>query len=214
MLSHSATSGPGTLPAPFTAGAALLLLLGKFRRAELLERSVWDFSCSGPQLRELGASETLLQTLLELDLICRVVRPSALFEPDREGEPLSSGWSTHCSFVLTPRGAALAGDLEGGKLRRSPIWDVVRRELRYQGLLVKRFQRAALNQECILSALEELGWPRRIDNPLPRDSVVDPEQRLHDTVKNLNRGHRHHVLQFRMEADGRGVRWASLAGTD
>ena len=72
------------------------------------------------------------------------------------------------------------------------------------------FSRAARNQEIILGAFEEEGWPYRIDDPLPPSGNVEPKRRLHDTIKWLNRDHEAQVLAFIGDGTGEGVRWKSL----
>jgi hypothetical protein len=91
-----------------------------------------------------------------------------------------------------------------------PEWGPTLRELRYRGRLVKRFRRAAPNQEGVLNTFEELGWPARVDDPLPPERGTDPAERLRETVKSLNRGQQGPLLLFRIEPDQRGVRWAAL----
>ena len=68
----------------------------------------------------------------------------------------------------------------------------------------KRYRQPAHNQETILAAFEEDGWPPRIDNPLsgPPDDAID---RLHNAVKKLNRHSR--PLRFRSDGNGLGVQW-------
>src|SRR5205807_1210480 len=94
---------------------------------------------------------------------------------------------------------------------RSPLWDPALRELRWEGLLVKRFRLPAPNQEAILAAFEEDGWPARIDDPLPRDGRCDPHDRLHETLKGLNRNQRHRLIQFGGDGTGMGAIWTPLA---
>ena len=48
-----------------------------------------------------------------------------------------------------------------------PKWNSNVGVLSFGVRIVKRFPRAARNQEIILSAFEEEGWPPRIDDPLP-----------------------------------------------
>jgi hypothetical protein len=59
-----------------------------------------------------------------------------------------------------------------------PRWDGDRRQLRFGADLCKEYKRPAPRQEVVLASFEELGWPRRIDDPLPKGA-------LEDTVKNL-----------------------------
>jgi hypothetical protein len=56
-------------------------------------------------------------------------------------------------------------------------------------------------------ALEEEGWPPRIDDPLPMVAELDAKQRLHDTIKNLNRHQHRRCLRFFGDGTGQGVCW-------
>src|SRR5262249_32097843 len=51
------------------------------------------------------------------------------------------------------------------------------------------------------------GWPPRIDDPLPPQRERDPKQHLHMTIQNLNRHHKHRLIRFAGDGNGRGVRW-------
>ncbi len=86
-----------------------------------------------------------------------------------------------------------------------PCWDRKRRELRIGGVVVKKFKWPAENQEQVLEAFEEEGWPPRIDDPLIRHPKIDPKRRLHDTLKCLNRKQVHEYVKFRGDGTGRGV---------
>lgn len=88
-----------------------------------------------------------------------------------------------------------------------PRWDPLKREFSYGGKLLKRFRRSAPNQERLLAAFEESGWPQRIDDPLPVDAEIVPAQRLHDTIKQLNRTLVEPLLHFHGDGTGRGVCW-------
>jgi hypothetical protein len=88
-----------------------------------------------------------------------------------------------------------------------PRWDGCRRELWWGGRLVKRFRQPAPNQEALLAAFEELGWPEWMDDPLPREKGIDPQERLHDTVKGLNRHQRQRLLHFCGDGTGQRIGW-------
>jgi len=88
-----------------------------------------------------------------------------------------------------------------------PIWDIERRELRIGKLLVKQFRLPSPNQERVLCAFEEEGWPARIDDPLPRVPNLEPKRRLHDTIKSLNRHQKNATLRFMGDGSGEGVLW-------
>jgi hypothetical protein len=110
--------------------------------------------------------------------------------------------------------AALEGGLPGDDRREvtirvisRPCWDSMRRELRLCGVVVKRYRVPAHNQELILSAFEEEGWPEHIDDPLPARHDIDPHTRLHDAIHRLNGCQTHRLLRFRGDGSGAGVFW-------
>ena len=86
-----------------------------------------------------------------------------------------------------------------------PVWDRSRRELRLGNKLIKRFKWPAENQERVLDAFEDNGWPTHISDPLePHDSIC-PKRRLHDTIKCLNRKQINGLIKFRGDGTGLGV---------
>lgn len=87
-----------------------------------------------------------------------------------------------------------------------PIWDAVRRELRLGSVVVKRFRQPAKNQEMILAAFQEEGWPPHIDDPLPGGDNVVAQDRLHDAIKKLNH-QKLHLIRFLSDGFGQGVLW-------
>jgi hypothetical protein len=122
----------------------------------------------------------------------------------------------HACLVLTSTGVKLARQLtrcrnhEDGAERNGrsgPHWDRDRHELRFGSVVVKQFKLPSPNQEMILMALEEEGWPPRIDDPLPASKEVHAKQRLHDTIKSLNRKQKSRLLRFMGDGTGQGVRW-------
>jgi hypothetical protein len=88
-----------------------------------------------------------------------------------------------------------------------PHWDALRRELTVGGQIVKRFRVPAPNQEAVLSAFEEEGWPAAILDPLPPQDEQDGKQRLHDTIKSLNRSRLARVIRFSGDGTGEGAFW-------
>jgi hypothetical protein len=95
--------------------------------------------------------------------------------------------------------------LDGAK--SIPRWDAQRRELTIAGHVVKRFRLPAPNQESILTAFEEEGWPLRILDPLPPKFEMDCKRRLHETIKTLNRHHMVKIIRFCGDGTGQGVLW-------
>jgi len=93
----------------------------------------------------------------------------------------------------------------------TPHWDGKRRILWLGDEVVKEFRGPARNQERILSAFEEDGWPGGIDDPLPPKGDIDPKYRLGFTIGRLNKHQRRPLIKFYGNGTGRGVCWC-LAG--
>src|SRR5205823_8333838 len=92
-----------------------------------------------------------------------------------------------------------------------PRWDSECRELWLGDVLVKQFRVPAPNQESILNAFQEEGWPRRIDDPLTPQHNQDPKCRLHDAIDRLNRSQKKRLIRFRGDGKGEGVLWERIA---
>jgi hypothetical protein len=88
-----------------------------------------------------------------------------------------------------------------------PKWDRDRQELKIGSIVIKRFRVPAANQEAILAAFEEEGWPVRIDDPLSPHGEKSPKRRLQETIKSLNRNQKRPILRFLGDGSGQGVRW-------
>ncbi len=88
-----------------------------------------------------------------------------------------------------------------------PYWDPERRELRLMGTLVKQFRLPSPNQETVLQAFQEEGWPTRVDDPLPPVCDLEPKRRLHDTIKSLNRHQKSKNIRFMGDGRGEGILW-------
>jgi hypothetical protein len=90
-----------------------------------------------------------------------------------------------------------------------PHWDG--QELRFHGVLVKRFQRPARNQERLLDKFESQCWARCVENPLPGAGEISPTDQLRDAVKRLNRSLQVPLIRFGGDGTGTGVYWRRLA---
>jgi YD repeat-containing protein len=73
--------------------------------------------------------------------------------------------------------------------------------------VLKCFRQPSGNQELVLRAAEELGWPTWFDDPLPRAPRVNAKARLHDTIKALNRNQDRPLIHFRGDGTGTRVGW-------
>jgi hypothetical protein len=230
-MSHSAGTIATVHPAaPLTVRqrAALLLLLEAAEAAQKADLDLWHF-----------AMELVRRRMLELNDL-RVLLDRGSIEPIPKGiEPGSPVGISHprnslvlsgrTCFLLMARGRALTAPSEAepvqaasramaaqgqpGCLRRNaPYWDSGLRELWLDNCLVKRFRIPAHNQEVVLAALEEEGWPERMDDPLPPRQGIDPKVRLHDTIKALNRNQQRRCLCFQGDGSGQGIRWQVVKG--
>ena len=104
----------------------------------------------------------------------------------------------------TASGDTVDGD---GHALMLPHWDQQRRELWLGVHLVKRFRLPSVNQERILAAFEEQGWPPSIDDPLPGDPELNSRTRLHTTLQSLNRRQSQRLLHFGGDGTGQRVLW-------
>jgi hypothetical protein len=89
-----------------------------------------------------------------------------------------------------------------------PHWDPVRRVLSLGHRIVKQFHVPAGNQEDILSAFQEEGWPEHIDDPLTGNHGVEPKTRLNNAIYRLNRNQMMRLIRFHGNGNGNGVRWS------
>jgi hypothetical protein len=73
--------------------------------------------------------------------------------------------------------------------------------------VLKFFRQRAGNQELLLAAAQELGWPGWFDDPLPPHGGTPAKVRLHDTIKDLNRRQRLPFVRFKGDGTGTRVGW-------
>lgn len=131
--------------------------------------------------------------LILTDAGCGLLDTFPLLAPS----PLSSAPSSSGSAVSLPVAASIS----------VPSWDRNTRELRFQGVIIKRYHVPAACQEQVLDAFEEEGWPEWIDDPLPPVQNIDGKRRLSSTIKALNRNQAKALLRFHSNGQGRVVFW-------
>lgn len=110
--------------------------------------------------------------------------------------------------VLEPSASAAAVTATTSPLDKRPQWDATARILWWEGEVVKHFKVPAANQELVLSAFQEEGWPPSIYDPLQPAPGIDAKRRLHDTINRLNRNQHHRLLRFFGNGNGQAIRWA------
>ena len=210
---------------------ALMLLLRAFEYSIDVGRARWDFAVEMAELRRVGLTTADCRWLACKNWVELAHELPALPEsPRRFRYDASLNLSRRSCLVLTDIGVEVARDLaardaetkEAGNkpIAKSsdstirPRWDRERHELRIAGRLVKQFKLPSPNQERILTALQEENWPTRIDDPLPPSNKLDAKQRLHDTIKNLNRHQKHRLIRFMGDGSGQGLRWELCADAE
>lgn len=187
------------------------------------DRPRWDFAVELADLDALGISLDELRWLVGKGLVehAREIGDAGGIGRSFDS-PGGFSFSEQSCFVLTAAGLGLAGELAStygsdflnlpirepsSVARPEPSWDDQRNELRLGDVLVKRFKWRAANQEAILAAFQEDGWPARIDDPLTPVPETDPKRRLSDTIKCLNRKQQNNLLRFSGDGTGEGVLW-------
>ena len=194
---------------------ALRKLLRAFRFACDCNRSRWDFAVEINELREIGISSEELRWLIGKRLVDHAEENSQTGATKRTFEA-AGGFSLtgRTCFTLTDIGIELLREQRLSEPRHCaddscvrPEWDEVRHELRLGDIIVKKFKWRAANQEAILSAFEEEGWPPHIDDPLPPISEKDPKRRLSDAIKCLNRKQLNALIRFCGDGTGEGLYW-------
>ena len=196
---------------------ALRKLLRAYRFACDCSRSRWDFAVEIGELREIGVSSEELRWLIGKRLVDHAEENSQTGNTKRIFEAAGGfSLSDRTCFALTDNGIALIRDQifrENAAARNAlsgktiPHWDHDRHELRLGEKLVKKFKWRAANQEAILSAFEEEGWPPHIDDPLPPIYEKDSKRRLADSIKCLNRKQTYPLIRFSGDGTGEGVIW-------
>jgi hypothetical protein len=130
----------------------------------------------------------------------------------------------HARQVLKDAGRLLAGgkgagpgvrDLTDGEpatrgAALAPHWDPVARVLRVGKHIVKQYRVPSPNQETVLAAFQEEGWPHRVDDPLPPVADESSRDRLRDTIRSLNSSQKHKLIRFHGDGTGEGVFWELL----
>jgi hypothetical protein len=115
-----------------------------------------------------------------------------------------------CSTSKSAEAVAGDGRTLGGF---APRWDAISRSLTLGGRIVKRYRVPSPNQQAILAAFEEEGWPRAIDDPLPYAAGHRPKERLHATIRCLNANQAEQLLRFRGDGTGERVLWEPMVAS-
>jgi hypothetical protein len=219
---------------------ALCLLWEAWQYAHELGCDLWEFAVELPVLQNAGLTINELRWLVMKGFAEHgrdVTSKGDVHRKFRRGGPLLN--HSRASLVLTEKGCqwlrglsderrngvhvSLPVDNESSRTSQAatyqpcpqapqqiPQWDHDRQELRFGEATVKRYRLPSPNQETVLMAFEEERWPPRIDDPLPVRPGSNAKQRLHDTIKGLNRHQVHRRIRFMGDGSGTGIRWEPI----
>jgi hypothetical protein len=209
----------------------LLYLLEAHETSSELAQPVWNFACQLTCLLQSGITESDLRWLLHEGLgeHRTETRPSETLRTfDASTSPIR--FQPASCFLLSESGIALARNLRdvsagertgrgGPELRLDqahaeirPHYDSARRVLSVGSRVVKEFRVPAHNQELILSAFEEEGWPPHVDDPLPPNSGMDDAKRLQHAIYRLNLRQANRLIRFEGNGKGTGIKWRWVGG--
>ncbi|MFO1040748.1 MAG: hypothetical protein U0941_03130 [Planctomycetaceae bacterium] len=222
------TSKPSEVASGMKAGLAALLRAHDC--AQDAEASTWDFALHVSELFQNGMSMSDIRWLIAKGFTEHGQETSVYGKPHRTFRQ-TDGFVIDIAtcFVLTPAGVNLAqtvsmqsrAALQSSPLTTSlsattnlstisshtPYWDSGRRELSVAGTMIKRFRVPAQNQELILSAFQEEGWPHHIYDPLPTNRKINTHVRLHDAINRLNGCQKLPLVRFHGNGSGNGISW-------
>jgi hypothetical protein len=202
-----------------------MLLRKAHEAAQELRRTPWEFAVEIGELHAAGLSNTDLRYLLCEGYVVHAVEQIRLAPGCRSFQKLANlALPKRSCFIITVKGLHSAGRRldqlapvrtarqpapknNSTALGNHPTWDGVLNQLRWKGQIVKHFRLPAANQQAILAAFEEEGWPLVVDDPLPPVAGLDPKTRLHDTIKSLNRNQVNRLLCFWGDGKGLGIGW-------
>jgi hypothetical protein len=209
---------------PDGARAAVAPLWKAFVCAQDLKIDPWEFALPLTHLIDLGVDICHLRWL--------VLRGYVTFRDRARRFQFSANLAASGDprFMITGTGVLAAGlgreeaGAPSGRCSNSagtvslcsqmPKWDGEIRVLYLGQQIVKRYLRPSPNQDVLLSAFEEEGWPCHIDDPFPLKGEIDPKRRLHDTLKWLNRYQENRLLRFSGDGRGEGIRWEALVADE
>jgi hypothetical protein len=204
----------------------IIELLTSLECAKSVECDLWDFAVEICRLRDVGLAENEFRWLA---IMKYVDHAEEVTRPKDDGRQFCQtgnlSFASRTCFVLTEVGVVFARALlrqvtaeastsantayrllNNAEDQIVPTWDALRRELRMNGRVIKRFRWSARNQERILTSFQEQGWRYRIGDPIP-PQPGDQRQRLRDAVRALNQHQETTLIRFRGDGSGQGVVW-------
>lgn len=219
---------PSEVPPSIAPG--LHALVEAHRYARELGLNAWNFAVEVSYLRHLGLSNSDLRWLASVHAVEYAVETTKSDSFERKFRRMGRlTISRRLCFILSPPGAVwgehlvkIAEKRAARKARKvvaqvrpaaqpqpaqilPPVWDRNRLELRLGNNVLKRFTIPSCDAETILTAFEESGWPKQLQNPLD-DSVPSGVERLLSAVEILNR-QRVRLIRFELESGEPKIAW-------
>ncbi len=204
----------------------LRILFKAMEYADDVDKDAQQFAVEIDCLSEVGLTTSEFRWLISKGLVTHVTEMTSTEDRDRRFHPSTDRmiFGRNSCFWLTEKGrryfrSLFESDNGNGRPRQPspwddngnpatcPIWDVDRQELRLGKVLIKQYKVSAQNQELILAAFQEEGWPPSILDPLPPHPEINPKRRLQDTVASLNRSQRNTLVTFHVSNHGQSVFW-------
>jgi hypothetical protein len=192
--------------------------------ARSAKRNVWELAVELQQLLAYDAGISQLRWMLAQGYAEIAVEITTADDSRRRFRPVRSfAFLPGTCFVLTPAGEARLRAAQSETQRvpgasprlplvaeEQPRWLPHTRTVFLGHRLVKQFRVPAANQEQVLNAFQEEGWPDRILDPLPPLGDQDPKRRLGDTIRALNHHQVEPLLRFHGDGTGEGVLWEQV----
>ena len=113
----------------------------------------------------------------------------------------------HCAKTGLPVEDLFCRAAKGLRCPHAPRYDSARYQLCAGTEVVLQYHRHAENQMAILEALEDAGWPHRLDNVFQMHMPWDARHRLSDAVTELNHQQDPKRIHFWVERGTQAVLW-------
>jgi hypothetical protein len=220
-------SETGDLAAPMRAALAQLLKARQYARD--LGCPHWEFAVEIDRLTGLGATTSDLRWLVKKGYLEHAYEVTQPGDPSRRFQTAQNlAFAEGSCFCLTdPALSSLEGEGSDPEASDSgsnsvaeapaeavllPRWDAEDRTLYLGRRVVKEYRVPSPNQEAVLAAFQEEGWPHYVDDPLSPVGDQSPKQRLRDTIRCLNANQANNLIRFRGDGTGERIRWELVDG--
>jgi len=202
---------------------ALAQLVKAYDYAREVQSDPWEFAVEMERLTSLGLTMTDLRWLVKKGYIEHAPEITNPGDAARGFLPIQhhTAFAKETCFTLTDSGLLIS---RGKHARREvlhfakgtairpgvdlvPHWDNASRVLYLGERIVKQYLVPSPNQQAILAAFQEEGWPRYIDDPIPPAPEMNQKIRLRDTIKCLNSHQINPLIRFHGDGSGTRIRW-------